>query len=341
MTAPMRSISSPRPLYGRFASQPPLAWPQRGGEQALRDVWPRRRPQVPPRSRDSMLARIMSGRASLWTRLLFGQSLGSNDVAIILSARFDEAGTDERSPYAVVAGAVSTVDHWDKLEVGWDGLMKRHGVPIYHHIDFAQRNDHFSGWSKFKRDHFVERQERIIRRNTLFEFAVAVERATHAQIKAKWRGVKGFKADSDCGLCFRIARFFVCDWVTGLIPGRDVKVQFLAESGPFTADMGVIYDQIYAARDGKYRPAKYAGMLGGFTHVPKGMLRSLEAADYVAGRSLDDIERGQLISAKREHFRVVQATPELLELWNEDMLKEKEHRKQHAIAKRRAKAAVS
>jgi hypothetical protein len=39
-------------------------------------------------------------------------------------------------------------------------------------------------------------------------------------------------------------------------------------------------------QNAKYRPAEHSKMLGGFEHLPKGRLKSLEAADYLAGRAL-------------------------------------------------------
>ncbi len=42
---------------------------------------------------------------------------------VIFSARLDETGTDGKSPYTVVGGAVATVEQWDELEAAWDRLL--------------------------------------------------------------------------------------------------------------------------------------------------------------------------------------------------------------------------
>jgi hypothetical protein len=153
----------------------------------------------------------------------------------------DETGTGGESPYAIVAGGISAPDQWDKLEVSWKRLMASRRVGHFHHTDFIGRQGDFGGWSNLKCDNFRKTMEKIIAKTVAFQVVVAVHRDTHADIKKRWRGVHGFKADSDYGLCFRVARFLICDVIARRVSPH-ARVSFLVESGPGTADAGVIYE---------------------------------------------------------------------------------------------------
>ena len=255
-------------------------------------------------------------------------------MAIIFSVCLDEVGKDER-PYVIVAGGVGTLEQWGDLECKWDRLMQARGVGIYHKCDFDDRNGDFSGWGDLKRRNFVKAQEKAIRQCIPFTIAVAVEKKTHAKVKAAMRNIKNFKADSDYGLCFRVIRFLSCQKIATQVP--EAKVQFLVEHGPDAADAGVIYEDVRKTNGAKWRPARYAEMLGGFAHAPKGQFRSLEVADYLAGRAMDDFEQGHLISAKRANQISALLDEEFLTRWHEDMIKAREHRRNHYINSREAR----
>jgi hypothetical protein len=104
----------------------------------------------------------------------------------------------------------------------------------------------------------------------------------------------------------------------------------MVEDGPFAADAGVIYQQIKRTDGAKYSPARYAAMMAGFAQVPKGVLHSLEAADYLAGRAISDLEEGTFISNKRQQQISLLMDYELMNDWNERMVKEREHRQAHS-----------
>jgi hypothetical protein len=118
-----------------------------------------------------------------WTQLLFGQESKASDLTLFFSARMDETGTDGRSPFVIVAGGASTPAEWDKLEFAWGRLMGSRDVSLFHTKEFQDRDGDFAGWRNLKRGNFVKAQERIIRRTVAFQFAIAVERETHARIK--------------------------------------------------------------------------------------------------------------------------------------------------------------
>jgi hypothetical protein len=270
-------------------------------------------------------------RTTDWIWLLFGQKPCAGQVVVFFSARLDETGTDGKSDYAIVAGAVSTVEFWNELETKWSGLLKWRDVSEFHYVDFAGHTGDFAGWGALKRRNFVKAIQKIINNNTIMRIAVAVHRKTHTEIKKQMEGVKGFKADSDCGMCFRVARAMICEKLAELRASRQFyttpRVQFIVEDGPYAADLHAIYQDIIRTKGHPSRAAAHAEMLAGFASSPKGELRSLEAADYINGRGLSDLKAGIFVTPGRSGQMSALLTPDLLKEWHEDMVQEKEKRR--------------
>ena len=131
----------------------------------------------------------------------------ADTLTLVFSTRLDETGTNERSPFVVVAGGVGTLASWDAFETAWDGLMKRRNVRQFHTKEFKAREGDFDGWGDLKCENFTRAQEKIIKHNVPFTIAVAVEKKAHTEVKRQMRGVRNFKPDSDYGICFRLIRF--------------------------------------------------------------------------------------------------------------------------------------
>lgn len=266
---------------------------------------------------------------------LFGRVWGDDDLVVIFSVRLDETGTDGKSPYVVVGGAVATVDQWDKLEVAWGLLLTRSKVAAYHWKEFNDRKGDFAGWKNLKCKRFVRAQEKIIKNNTLFRVSVGLEDAVHADIKERMKGIKGFHSDSSYSLCLRALMFQTCEQLAKHYP--DCRLSVLVEDGPWASGAMVTYQHV-AAMTGERKPAKHAHRLAGLTSVPKGERLSLEAADYLAGE-----EHARLLAGKRPR-RGAQTlstllTASYLERWYRGMLKEKEARRTYG--RRKSKKAPS
>jgi|GEM_PF-3543452 len=259
--------------------------------------------------------------------LLFGKSPAKGETAVFFSARFDETGTDGQSSHVIVAGGVSPPDAWDELERLWDRLMENRNVGIFHYRDFDAKDGDFANWGKLKKSNFINAIEKIIDKAVGFQVAIAVDREVHTQIKGEMRGIKGFKADSDVGLCFRIARFYVCHQIASQHP--DAKIKFIVEDGPYAADMHAIYQDIKETEGAKYTPAMHAEMLAGFSSIPKGQLRSLEAADYLAGRGIADLKKGRFLRPGRKKQTSMIADAAFLRGWHTGMLEERQRRQVH------------
>lgn len=239
-------------------------------------------------------------------------------MVMFLSTRLDETGTDGRSRYAVVAGAISPASQWDSLELAWGLLLQSRRVKAFHTKEFRERKGDFAGWSDLKARNFSDRQRKIVDKHAFLEVAVAVDREAHARVKKEMQGIKGFGPNSDCGFCFRVLTFVVCDWFAR--KGLDARISFMIEAGPWGGDACVIYNDICQRGH-----SKHGHMLNGFAVVPKGQRFSLEAADYIAGVCQPLAEaRAELDTTRRLG---VTMDEDFIRRWHQDMLNEKERRR--------------
>lgn len=260
------------------------------------------------------------GHISELLRNLFGHRLGADELVAVFSVRLDESGTDGRSPYTAVAGAVATTEQWDALEKAWNLLLKSRKVRAFHNKEFRGRSGGFQNWSNLKSTNFEKAVKRIIKKNTEFRIAVGVENSVHAEIKEKMRGVKGFNADSNYGLCLRYLMFLASMHVP-----QGSKIMLMLEDGPWAKGAISVYTKV-SRMTGKWKPARYAHMLDGITVLPKGRTRTLEAADYLVGVAHQRMLIGEF--TKKHHPQVsILLKRSFLERWYEGMIKEKEHRR--------------
>ena len=254
-----------------------------------------------------------------------GRAFGADDLVVIFSTHLDETGTDGRSPYIIVAGAVSTLQNWEKLEDSWGNLLARSGVSAYHWQEFDSGSGDFSGWSRPKLKRFVNAQEKIIAKNTIFRISVGADDKIRAEVKERMMGIKGFRPDSSYGLCFRVLMFNTCNYLIKLYP--DFRLSILIESGPWASGAVETFCNVRNMR-AEWNPAKHARRLEVISVARKGERRSLEAADYIAGS-----ERVRLVTGKR----IPRGAPTLASLldakffekWYEGMIKAKEFRRAH------------
>ena len=248
----------------------------------------------------------------------------------LFSARLDETGTDGRSKFTLVGGAVALPKAWETLEESWAALLARAKIDAYHWKEFNDPNDDiFGGWSKLKRERFVASQEKIIGKHTAFRVAVGIESAVHADVKERMKGIKGFRPDSDYSLCLRWLMFSTCEELSKVDP--QCRLSILIEDGPWVSGAADTYQRV-AAMTGKRKPAKHAHRLAGFGSAPKGERLSLEAADYIAGSALERLLTNR--QRKNQDTLSILLTAPLLEQWYEGMIAEKEARRAFARNKK-------
>jgi hypothetical protein len=266
--------------------------------------------------------------------VLFGRRFGEDELVAVFSLRLDETGTDGLSPITVVAGAVATKDQWDKLEDRWQAIMSRNGVDNFHAKEFNGRLAPFNDWSHLKRSRFVDALQRTVARNTTFRASVGIEHAVHKEIKARWKGISGFNADSDYGLCLRYLMFSTSEELLKIDAHHQLTV--MVEDGPWSEGAYATYRRV-SAMQGKWKPAKHAHRLAGFAAVPFGERPSLEAADFICDQEHARMKAG-LRRSQGDTLSVV-LTRDILEQWHAGMMKEKETRRAYGARKPKSGAS--
>ena len=245
---------------------------------------------------------------------------------MLFSLRLDETNTHVKGGFLTVAGAVASLSQWDKLEAAWSKKMVAVGADYFHLKDFDARQSPYSNWTEFKARRFEDALHKIIWKNTFFRCSVSVDSGVHRAIKGRMKGIQGFRGDSDYGLCLRYLMFWTCEELCKHDP--DPTLGVIVEDGPYSAGAAELYQRIVAMQ-GKWKPAKHAHRLAGFGSLPKGVLRSLEAADLIAGRE------HKRLTSKLERERATDDVLSIvldeakLEEWYSGMMREKDLRRDH------------
>lgn len=245
------------------------------------------------------------------------------------SARLDETDTHEGAPVSVIGGAVATIEQWDNLEAAWSRLLLSSKVDTFHYQEFEARKGDFSGWSNFKAKRFLGRAETLIDRNVAFRSAVGIDPKIHASIKKRMQGIKGFRADSDYGLCLRWLLFQSCEEISKQA-GEDFTLSVIIEDGPYASGAVELFHKLRKMTGGN-KPAKHAARYRDIAVLGKESL-SLQAADAIVGVEADHFGATRLV-AKRNRLAVLLDEPKL-EHWYSGMVAEKERRRVYAASKR-------
>lgn len=253
---------------------------------------------------------------------VFGSKLCEDDLVALWSLRLDETGTDGRSPFVLVGGAVANISQWDQVEAEWEALLKRSKLEAFHWKEFRDPRSDFGKWSRLKYKRFEASIEKIISRCTTFRISAAIDGKVHKAVKKRMQGIKGFRDDSDYSLCLRYLMFHTCEHLSKI--DSDCKLQVVVECGPYSSGAEETFHKV-SNMTGKWKPAKHAHRLDGFHSLPKGRLRALELADYVAGSELECIVQNKTPPRNGEALRGV-LDKQNLEFWYEGMMKEREIR---------------
>jgi hypothetical protein len=269
----------------------------------------------------------VSASESIWRAL--GRWPDSDEILIYFSARLDETDTHDKSLLTVVGGAVAMTHKWDLLEADWKELLDKAKVETFHYKDFLARAGDFSGWGDLKAASFIKRVNKIIDKNVAFRVAVGVDSNTHAAVKERMRGIKGFRGDSDFGLCLRWLLVHSCEVLTEATK-EDFSLSVIVEDGPYAAGAVDLFHRLRLMR-GPVNPAKHAHRYGDIAVLGK-KSRSLQAADAIAG-----VEADRLGAPSVQKNRLsVRLTADQLEKWYELMLAEKQRRREYSAAKKRS-----
>ena len=111
----------------------------------------------------------------------------------MLTAYFDDANSDPKSPVPMVAGYLASTFQWSRFNEQWAKLLRRHEVPIdpgldqriSHRSKMHPKNTVFGEWIKNHRQPFLEEASRIIRHHIRMPIGNAVYRKDFDEIVPK------------------------------------------------------------------------------------------------------------------------------------------------------------
>jgi hypothetical protein len=98
----------------------------------------------------------------------------SNGLWAMLTAYFDESGTQGSSPILVVAGLVSESKQWLKFSNEWARALERANAPYFHMKEFAHGVGAFKGWKQEQKDNLILHLINIIMRRVKWRVWTAV-----------------------------------------------------------------------------------------------------------------------------------------------------------------------
>src|SRR5437868_5022689 len=90
---------------------------------------------------------------------------------VMLTAYFDESGTDGRSPIVAVGGHLSTVERWEAFQLEWKGFLQNNGVQTFHATDLIHGYGEFTkdrGWNKKRAESALRIADKIVSKHILY-----------------------------------------------------------------------------------------------------------------------------------------------------------------------------
>jgi len=84
----------------------------------------------------------------------------------MLTAYFDDSGTDAGSKAAVVAGYLGTTTNWKRFAEEWRALLSDYGISIMRRTDLENYQGEFKNWNGALRTELLRKAHKIIRQST-------------------------------------------------------------------------------------------------------------------------------------------------------------------------------
>jgi hypothetical protein len=152
-----------------------------------------------------------------------------------VTAYIDESGT-HNADVMTLGGLVGRLGQWTSFDAKWNKLLKKEGIPYFHLKSFKGDDKPFRdkkgrSWSADRKDRVLKEVDRIIHRNTLFGFTIALKASDFSEIYLPGDKPRKARLDSKYGLCFRMCLSMVPDLVQAAFPNQDIDLYFVLENG--------------------------------------------------------------------------------------------------------------
>jgi hypothetical protein len=197
----------------------------------------------------------------------------------MLEAYFDESGSHDGSPVLCVAGYVFEKDRCLALDLSWKAVLERFGLPYFHMVDCAHGSAPFDKLTKPQRIEVETLLIQLIRRHSLFGFAMAVPEKDYDAV---------LPPPNPLGSAYT----YCCWTVLSVIHEWIVRTQFVGKVAYFFEaghqhgpEANAVMDRIFNHPNlrGEYR-------YGGHSFIDK-QNRPMQAADLLAWQHATDVKK--------------------------------------------------
>jgi len=208
-------------------------------------------------------------------------------------AYFDESGSDAKSQYFVLAGYVSSVDHWERFSDEWQRALERPPRLDYFKTREAfQLRDQFEGWSEDQRNERIEDLWRIVRAHAIFGCAVAMPKDLYER---HLRGVIVRLYDNPYYICFVTSLDFLSDMMNRF--EQKGPIDFVFDEYNLEPRVRKLFDS-FKPQGGLHRE-----LIGDIEFRDDKTVLPLQAADLLAWRTrirLQDETHGSVVAIDEE-----------------------------------------
>jgi hypothetical protein len=195
-----------------------------------------------------------------------------SDLFVMLTAYFDDSGTDSGSRVAVVAGYLGSTANWKRFAEEWRGLLSEYKITIMRRADLENFRGEFRNWDGEFRTEFVRKVHAIIHRYTYSGVGSAI-------LKDDFEKTLPVEFSRDWGNMYSCSAYFctlaIDRWCTQ--HNYDGPVNFVFEAG--TIGAGQISTMFRALHKDLWCREQYH--VGSWSFGGKDLL-PLQAADTVA-----------------------------------------------------------
>jgi len=207
---------------------------------------------------------------------------------VILTAHFDEAGTDGSFPFVVVGGLVAPVLKWSDFDRRWRKWMVKNGVHAFHALEFRANDPPYDKWSQEKKRQFTTRCAELIERRTTCGLTIRLENDDYERCYLGPGPVKKLQLDSKYGVCIRVAMSFLPGMLREHLRHDDFKVNLILESGDKSIGAG---DAVRVFNQIKEHAPEFGRHFGTIAFGKKRDFPGLQAADGIVA-PVHRMERG-------------------------------------------------
>jgi hypothetical protein len=216
----------------------------------------------------------------------------------VLICKLDASGTDRPNKFVTVAGYIGLLPNWTDFEINARPILDREGVDILHAKEFYDTKRCFGGWSRDKKEAFIQELQGVSLGRLEFGVSYTVEKEKFVDAK---RQHNVSHRESPFGYCFRQITYGVMgDEIISEVLKRGDNITFILESGDKNGeDAHRIFNELK-----KLSPA-FDRMMYSFGFADKNSSVGLQWADFLATTTRRYVDKHDKLGQYPEEPRII------------------------------------